>query len=142
MFSIKPCILPNKAEFFNFGSIRFGFPSSTRFRFFGFSIRTPPQCRSILVCANTETESINFDRSFRRSILTDHAECEGVILHTRHGQLLHTRHNRAVCRPVTKPGTLCLIMSGTRLHCGPSVANLKLCCLGSRTLISCHVTDY
>ena len=41
-----------------------------------------------------------------------------------------------------KPGTLCLIMSGTRLHCSPSVSNLKLCCLGSRTLISCHVTDY
>jgi len=41
-----------------------------------------------------------------------------------------------------KPGTLCQIMSGTRLHCSPSVANLKLYCLGSRTLISCHVTDY
>ena len=32
-----------------------------------------------------------------------------------------------------KPGTLCLIMSGTRLQCSLSVANLKLCCLGSRT---------
>jgi len=41
-----------------------------------------------------------------------------------------------------KPGTLCLMMSGTRLHCSPSVANLKLAVQGSRTLISCHVTDY
>jgi len=41
-----------------------------------------------------------------------------------------------------KPETLCLSMSGTRLHCSPSVANLKLCCLGCCTLISCHVTDY
>jgi len=39
-----------------------------------------------------------------------------------------------------KPGTLCLIMSGTRLHCSLSVANLKRCCLGCRTLISCHDT--
>jgi len=39
--------------------------------------------------------------SFRRSILTDHAECEGVILHTRCGQLLHARRGRSVCQSVT-----------------------------------------
>jgi len=39
--------------------------------------------------------------SFRRSILTDHAECEGVILRTRWGQLLHIRRGRSVSRSVT-----------------------------------------
>jgi len=33
--------------FFNFGLIRFGFQSQVlRFVFFGFGIRTPPQCKS------------------------------------------------------------------------------------------------
>jgi len=45
--------------FFNFGSIRFSI-SSTQLRFFSFGICTPPQCKRILVCENTKTESINF----------------------------------------------------------------------------------
>jgi len=34
--------------------------------------------------------------SFRPSISTDHAECEGVILHTQCGQLLHTLSDQSV----------------------------------------------
>jgi len=44
--------------FFKFGSTRFVFQSQVLgFVFFGFSICTPPQCKSILVCENTKTES-------------------------------------------------------------------------------------
>jgi len=39
---------------------------------FGFSIRTSPQCRSILVCENTKTTSVYFDGKFLST--TDHAE--------------------------------------------------------------------
>ena len=44
--------------FFNFGSV-FNLKYSVSF-FFGFGVHTPPQCKSILVCENTKTESINF----------------------------------------------------------------------------------
>jgi len=52
--------------FFNFGSIRFGFQSQVLgFGFFGFGIPPPQQCKSILVCENTKTESINFHKKFQ-----------------------------------------------------------------------------
>jgi len=42
-------------------SVSFGFQYQVHgFGFFSFGIRTPPQCKSILVCKNTKTESINF----------------------------------------------------------------------------------
>ena len=87
--------------FFNFGSIRFGFQSQVLgFGFLGFGICIPSQCNnSILVCENTKTESRYFDGKF--SISTDHAQCEGFILHTRCGQLLHTRCSRYVRWSVT-----------------------------------------
>ena len=62
---------------FRFDSIRFSI-SSTQFRFFGFDIPTPPQCKSILVCENTKTESINFHRKFQLKYIDRPAECEGV----------------------------------------------------------------
>jgi len=43
--------------FFSFGLIRFSFQSQV----LGFGIRTPPRCKSILVCENTKMESIYFD---------------------------------------------------------------------------------
>ena len=46
---------------------------------FGFSIRTSPQRRSILLCENAKTELIYFNGSFRQSISTDHAKCEGLF---------------------------------------------------------------
>ena len=51
--------------FFKFGSIRFRFQSQVLgFGFFGFRICTPPQCKSIPLCENTNTESTNFDKKF------------------------------------------------------------------------------
>jgi len=51
---------------FNFGSIWFGFQSQViSFGFFGFDIRTPPQCKSILVYENSKAESINFHKKFQ-----------------------------------------------------------------------------
>jgi len=46
---------------------RFGFQSQV----LDFGIRTPPQCKSILVCENTKMESINFHKSFNKSTLTE-----------------------------------------------------------------------
>jgi len=47
--------------FFNFGWIRFGFQSQVLgFVFFGFGIHISPQCKSILVCENTNTESTRY----------------------------------------------------------------------------------
>ena len=88
--------------FFTFGSIRFGFRFQVLgFVFFGFGIRTPPQCMSILVCENTKTDCrYTAMESFQRSLSTDHAECEVVILHTRCGQLLQTQCGQSVCRSV------------------------------------------
>ena len=51
------------------------------------------------MCENTKTQS--YTESFRGSISTDHAKCEGVILHTWCGQLLDTQRGRSVCRSVT-----------------------------------------
>jgi len=52
--------------FFNFGSIRFSFQSQVlSFVFFDSAIRTPPQCKSIPMCENTKTESINFHKKFQ-----------------------------------------------------------------------------
>ena len=45
-----------------FDSVRFSISSTRVLVFFGFGICTPPQCRSIPVCENTKTESINFDK--------------------------------------------------------------------------------
>jgi len=58
--------------------------------FFVFGIRRPPQCKNMLVCENTKTESINCDKKFQLSRLTGYTECEGVcfwwkVLHTWHG---------------------------------------------------------
>jgi len=39
--------------------------SSTQFWFFDFGIRTPLQCKSILVYESTKTELINFDKKFQ-----------------------------------------------------------------------------
>jgi len=45
--------------------IRFGFqPQVLGFGFFGFGISTPPQCKSIPVCENTNTELINLHKKF------------------------------------------------------------------------------
>ena len=43
-----------------FDSVHFSI-SSTWFHFFGFGICTSSQCKSILVCENTKTDSIYFD---------------------------------------------------------------------------------
>jgi len=51
---------------FNFGS--FGSVFNLKYSvlvFFGFGIRTPLQCKSILVCENTKTESVNFHKKFQ-----------------------------------------------------------------------------
>jgi len=49
--------------FFNFSSILFrSHPQVLYFYFFGFGIRTPPQCKSIVVCKNTKAESTNFHK--------------------------------------------------------------------------------
>jgi len=69
--------------FLNFGLIRFFFESQV----FGFSICTPPQRRSILVCENTKTESIHFDEKFPSNYIDRPRRCEGFILHTWHGHL-------------------------------------------------------
>jgi len=50
-------------------SVQFGSVFSPKYSvsvfFFGFGIRTPPQCKSILVCENTKTEPINFHKKFQ-----------------------------------------------------------------------------
>jgi len=63
VIKIQKCLIDQFA-FFNFGLIRFSI-SSTRFRFFDFGIRTPPRCKSILVCENTKTQWINLDEKFQ-----------------------------------------------------------------------------
>jgi len=72
--SMSPILVPIESSyvglgrfgFFKFRSIRFGFQYQVLgFVFFSFSLRTPPQCKSILVCENTKTESINFNTKFQ-----------------------------------------------------------------------------
>jgi len=61
------CLALGRFGFFKFGSIRFGFQSQVLgfVFFFVFAICTPPQCKSIPVCENTKTESINFHKKFQ-----------------------------------------------------------------------------
>jgi len=49
---------------FRFDSVRFSL-SSIHFQFFSFDIRTPPQCKRMLVCENTKRGSINFHKKFQ-----------------------------------------------------------------------------
>jgi len=51
--------------------------SSTQFHFFGFSIRISPQCKSILVCENTKTESTYFDGTPSHSCMYGWVESKG-----------------------------------------------------------------
>jgi len=110
---------------FRFDSVRFSI-SSTWFRFFfGFGIRTPLQCKSILVCENTNVDSINFHKKFQLKYINRPCGVwRSYSSHSVCGHLLHTLCGRSVCWCVTvvSPSIMAQLIDmpfGLRTRMGP-----------------------